>query len=70
MARALHESGAKVERFFSFYEEGANYEQKILGREPINVSDWPEMREQAEQLNKLLLGEATHPCSATTTSSA
>ena len=61
MARALHESGAKVERFFSFYEEGAGYEQKIIEREPINVSDWPEMREQAEQLNKLLLGDGNTP---------
>ena len=61
MARALHESGAKVERFFSFYEEGAGYEQKILEREPINVSDWAEMREQAEQLNELLLADGNAP---------
>ena len=61
MARKLHESGATIERKFSFYNEGAAYEQKILDREPINVPDWPEMRAQAQRLNELLIADAIKP---------
>lgn len=39
MARAVHESGAKVDRRFSFYDEGRTYEQTLLAREPISVAD-------------------------------
>lgn len=46
MARRLHESGAKVNRYFSFYEEGKRYERAILKHGGIEVPDWPEIETQ------------------------
>lgn len=61
MARKLHESGASVERPFSFYDEGRSYEKTILERSQINVPDWAEMSEQAAKLNGLLLADGGEP---------
>ena len=61
MARRLHESGARVERAFSFYEEGRSYEGKILERGRIDAPDWPEMRAQAEELDALLRADGGEP---------
>ena len=61
MARRVHESGAVVERNFSFYEEGRSYEKAILAREPINVADWAEMSEQAAKLNGLIKADGGRP---------
>lgn len=54
MARRLHESGAKVSRTFSFYEEGKRYESKALERGGIDAADYWEMSRQADELNALL----------------
>ncbi len=61
MARKLHESGAKVERSFSFYTEGKRYECMLKERGPIDVSDWQEMSSQADMLNNLIGAEAADP---------
>ena len=61
MARRLHESGAKVERSFSFYEEGRSYEKKLLERTHIDAPDYEEMSSQARLLNKLLLADRGEP---------
>ena len=61
MARRLHESGAQVERAFSFYEEGKGYEQAILKRGRIDVRDWPEMEAQATKLNGMLVADGGEP---------
>ena len=61
MARKLHESGAKVERSFSFYTEGKRYECMLKERGPIDVSDWQEMSSQADMLNNLISAEAADP---------
>lgn len=61
MARRLHESGAKVERAFSFYEEGKGYESAILKRGRIDVQDWPEMEAQATKLNDMLVADGGDP---------
>ena len=61
MARKLHESNAKVERHFSFYEEGCRYERALLARGPIDVSDWDEMSGQARKLNALLSSDGGEP---------
>lgn len=61
MARSVHESGAKVERWFSFYDEGRAYERAILERGPISVADWAEMSKQAERLNALLAADGGQP---------
>jgi CTP:phosphocholine cytidylyltransferase-like protein/thiamine kinase-like enzyme len=60
-ARRLHESGAKVERHFSFYEEGCSYERDMLERGPITDPSWAEMRSQADELNALLVADAGEP---------
>ena len=61
MARKLHESGVKVNRSFSFYEEGKAYERKILEHGPIDVEDYWEMSRQADQLNELLVADGGEP---------
>ena len=61
MARKLHESGAKVERSFSFYEEGRSYEKKLLERTRIDAPDYEEMSSQARLLNNLLLADRGEP---------
>ncbi len=61
MARKLHESGATVERTFSFYDEGKRYESMLKGRGPIDASDWQQMSDQADALNALIHAEADAP---------
>ena len=61
MARRLHESGAKLERTFSFYQEGKGYERAILERGRIDVTDWPEMESQATELNAMLVADGGDP---------
>ena len=61
MARKLHESNAKVERSFSFYDEGRNYERSLLARGPISVNDWQEMSDQAAKLNEYLVADGGEP---------
>lgn len=61
MARKLHECDATVDRSFSFYEEAALFEKKILEREPICASDWNAMKAQATRLNELLVKDASKP---------
>ena len=61
MARKIHECGATVDRTFSFYEEAALFEKKILEREPICIGDWEEMRKQADRLNDLLVADGGQP---------
>lgn len=61
MARQLHESDATVERRFSFYDEGKGYEQSLLARGPIDVTDWADMEAQATELHKLLEAESSEP---------
>ncbi|MGO5293610.1 phosphotransferase [Collinsella sp. LCP21S3_A3] len=61
MARRLHESGAKVNRYFSFYEEGRGYERAILKHGPIDVPDLSEMDTQAAELNRMLIADGGDP---------
>ena len=61
MARRLHESGAKLERTFSFYQEGKGYERAVLERGRIDVTDWPEMESQATELNAMLVADGGDP---------
>lgn len=61
MARKLHECGATVDRSFSFYEQAALFEKKILEREPICASDWNIMKAQASKLNDLLAADGGQP---------
>lgn len=61
MARRLHESGARLERAFSFYREGKGYERAILERGRIDVADWPEMESQATELNAMLVADGGDP---------
>lgn len=61
MARKIHECGATVDRTFSFYEEAALFEKKILEREPICASDWGAMKAQASKLNDLLVTDGGQP---------
>lgn len=61
MARKLHECGATVDRSFSFYEQAALFEKKILEREPICASDWSTMKAQASKLNDLLAADGGQP---------
>jgi len=62
MARRLHQCSAKVNRHFSFYEEGKKYERTFLtcfGE--INVPDWTEMESDATELNAFLLSDGGDP---------
>ena len=61
MARRLHESGARLERAFSFYREGKGYERAVLERGRIDVADWPEMESQATELNAMLVADGGDP---------
>lgn len=61
MARKLHGCGATVDRSFSFYEEAALFEKKILEREPICASDWNAMKAQATRPNDLLATDGEQP---------
>ena len=61
MARRLHESGAKLERTFSFYQEGKGYERAILERGRIDVTDWTEMESQATELDAMLVADGGDP---------
>ncbi len=60
-ARRLHSSGATVERQFSFYDEGRNYERAALERGPIEDPNWSAMSEQAALLNDYLASEGGEP---------
>lgn len=61
MARKLHESGTKVGRSFSFYEEGKGYEAKVLERRSINIPDYWQMSEQATKLNEYFCADGEEP---------
>lgn len=61
MARRLHESGARVQRSFSFHEEGRAYEEKLLARARVDAPDYAEMSHQAQRLNDLLLADGGEP---------
>lgn len=60
-ARRLHESGASVDRHFSFYEEGLAYERDTLERGPIADPSWAGMRSEADELNALLVADCGEP---------
>ena len=61
LAHRLHSSAAKVDRQFSFYDEGRRYEQAALERGPIEDPNWTEMSEQASRLNDYLVSEGGEP---------
>ncbi len=64
MGRALHESGAKVERCFDFYEEGKRYESLLLEKGPIDVPGYWEMAEKAQRLRALASLDGSCACLA------
>lgn len=61
MARKLHKCKVKVDRCFSFYKEGKRYEKKVLERRSISNSDYWEMSNQANRLNKFLVADGEKP---------
>ncbi len=61
LARMLHESSAKVARYFSFYEKSLEYERFILEHGWIDVPDYAEMKQQAAKLNDYLTADAEKP---------
>lgn len=61
MARKLHECDRQVARFFSFYEEGKSYEEKVLLRKGIDAPDYWSMSHQADKLNALMLADGGDP---------
>lgn len=62
MCRALHESGAKVERSFDFFEEGKRYERILEERGPIDVPGYYEMSAAAEKLRTYAAQDDTYEC--------
>ena len=50
MGRTLHESGAVLDRHFSFVDEGLNYEKVLKEHGPIEVPDYFELREKVLRL--------------------
>lgn len=62
MCRALHESGAKVERSFDFFEEGKRYERILEERGPIDVPGYYEMSAAAEKLRAYAAQDDTYDC--------
>ena len=62
MARRLHRCSTKVDRCFSFYEEGKKYEKTLLSCfGEIDIPDWTEMEREATELNTFLLGDEGSP---------
>lgn len=59
--RRLHDSGARVARHFSFYDEGRRYERDILAVSPIDDVTWPGMSAQAAELNRYLVSDMGDP---------
>lgn len=61
MARRLHESGAKVGRRFSFYDEGKRYEREVMERSGIDAEDYWEMSSWADRLDELMRQDGGEP---------
>lgn len=61
LARRLHTSGVEVDRHFSFYEQGRDYERTALKHNAIDDPSWPELSEQASLLNSYLTAEYDKP---------
>ena len=63
MARALHESGAMLEREFDFYAESKRYEALLLEREGIiDVPGFDEMAARMERLHEFVEADETYSC--------
>ena len=50
MARAVHDSGASIERHFDFHDEANRYLDLLLARGPIDIPGFSEMHEKVERL--------------------
>ena len=50
MARAVHDSGASIERRFDFHDEANRYLDLLLARGPVDIPGFSEMREKVERL--------------------
>ena len=62
MGRELHESGARVERHFNFYEEAKRYEALILKRGPIDLPGYAEMSEKVDRLYAYVRADGAPEC--------
>ncbi|NGM18166.1 phosphotransferase [Eggerthellaceae bacterium zg-893] len=63
MARALHETDARVERPFDFYDEGKRYESLLVEREgAIDVPGFYEMAKRIDRLRDLTLTDDSFTC--------
>ncbi len=62
MARKLHESGAKLERTFDFWEEGQMYEGLLKEFGPIDLPGYYELRDKAERLRAYTEKDGFEPC--------
>lgn len=52
MLRALHDSGAVLDRKFDFIAEGLDYERLLLGHGPIDVPGYQELRSRVLRLKE------------------
>lgn len=62
MCRSLHESGARVDRRFDFYEEGKRYKEILEARGPIDVPGFYEMSDAAERLRRYAASDDASEC--------
>ncbi len=63
MARALHETDARVERPFDFYDESKRYEALLTGREgAIDVPGFYEMAKRIDRLRDFARADDTFTC--------
>jgi CTP:phosphocholine cytidylyltransferase-like protein/thiamine kinase-like enzyme len=62
MARSLHESGAKVENHFDFYEEAKRYEGLLLERGPIDIPGYAEMAAKVDRLERCVKADNAPTC--------
>lgn len=52
MARLIHQSGAKLDASFDFYEESLRYESLLLEHGPIDVPEYQKMADMARRVKK------------------
>ncbi len=62
VARLIHESGAKVNNEFDFYNEGVHYEELLREHGPIDVPGYREMAEMARRVKEHVAADNAPVC--------
>ena len=61
LARTFHESGAKINAKFDFYEDGLGYERLLKSHGDIDAPGYEDLREKVTRLNKYCASDEGFP---------